>query len=48
MESKYINSSQTELKSKQNAYQLENSPQDKRKAKYGEAGQADYLVLAKE
>lgn len=44
----YIHTAASELRSKQMAEQLEMSPQDKHKAKFGEANQAQYLIMAKE
>lgn len=48
MEPKYIKTKESSLKSKLMQEQLESSPIDKHKAKYGEMGQANYLILAKE
>ena len=48
MESNYIKTNQSVAKSKMMAHQLESSPIDKHKAKYGEQNQANYLILAKE
>lgn len=48
MEPKYIKTKESSLKSKLIQEQLESSPIDKHKAKYGEMGQANYLILAKE
>jgi|LakMenEpi03Aug12_release.lakeMendotaPanAssembly.Ray.scaffolds.fasta_scaffold4718505_1 hypothetical protein len=47
MEPLYIKSGDNELKSKIMAEQLENSPEDKYKAFYGEHHQATYLINAK-
>lgn len=48
MEPKYIKTKESAVKSKQFSEQFESSPVDKHKAKYGEIGQANYLILAKE
>lgn len=47
MEKNYINTAQSEIKSKMMAERLEASPMDKQKAMYGERDQANYLLLAK-
>lgn len=44
----YIHTAASEMRSKQMADQLEMSPHDKHKAKFGEANQAHYLIMAKE
>lgn len=48
MESEYTKTNASLAKSAMYAQKLESSPVDKHKAKYGETGQANYLILAKE
>lgn len=48
MEKNYIKTTDAQAKSAQWAQKLESSPVDKHKAKFGEADQANYLLLAKE
>lgn len=48
MQKNYIHTAASEMRSKHMADQLEMSPQDKYKAKFGDANQAQYLIMAKE